>query len=95
MMSYWFWTAASLRSNLLLTLSWIGVCVWLLAIVWSDDVIRITKKIELSVSIPFMYFVFYAQTVVGFLVGLWRLIRAVPFAALTTAFQAELYSTRY
>ena len=95
MMSYWFWTAASLRSNLLLTLSWIGVCVWLLAIVWSDDVIRITKKIELSVSIPFMYFVFYAQTVVSFLVGIWRLLRAIPYRTFVTAFQDELYSTRY
>lgn len=94
-MTYAIWTAASLRSNLLLTFSWISVCVWLLAVIWSDEATRLTKKVELTLSVPFMYFIFYAHAVTNFFVSLWQLIQTIPVQALAGAFKAELYSTNY
>lgn len=92
---YWMWTAATLRSNLLLTLSWIVVTIWLIAVIWSDSIIKLSKKIELTVSVPFMYFIFYVKTIGDFFIHIWRLLKTVPFRNIAQNFQAELYSSRY
>jgi glycosyltransferase involved in cell wall biosynthesis len=95
LIGYWMWTAATLKSNLLLTLSWIVLSISLLAIIWSDNLVKISRKIELTVTVPFMYFFLYAHAFGSFLNSLWLLIRHYPYQKQMNAFKAELYSTRY
>jgi glycosyltransferase involved in cell wall biosynthesis len=93
--TYWMFTAATLKSNLFLTFSWIILCIWLLATIWSDSATKLGRKIELTLSVPFMYFVFYLRIVGDLFVKLWHIIKNIPFNTLTRALHAELYSTRY
>lgn len=95
LVSYWMWTAAALKSNALLTLSWVAVSIWLLAVIWSDNIIKVTRKIELSLSVPFMYFLIYVRSIKGFFVSFWQLIRSTPYRRLVNAYIAESYSSRY
>lgn len=92
---YWMWTAATLRSNLLLTLSWMVLVILLLAIIWSDNLIKISRKIELTITVPFMYFILYVQALNGFFKSIWNLIRRYPYQKLIDIFKAELHSTNF
>jgi glycosyltransferase involved in cell wall biosynthesis len=100
MVTYFLITAAFLRSNSLLIISWLMVDIWFLTAIWSDEAINSRTKIELSLAVPFMYFVFYAytcfQTAVR-IIGLWRFIPSPRLAlqSLRHTIQTELYSTRY
>ena len=89
------WTTATLKSNLLLTLSWIVLTIWLLAVAWTDSLTKLSRKIELSVTVPFMYFIFYVYALAGFFKSGWALLRRYPYHELIDAFKAELYSSRY
>lgn len=98
--TYFFYTAATLQSNILLTLSWIIVCLWLLAVIWSDDIYTLGRKIELTFTVPFMYFIFYAQMIFVLLSTLQKIIRYIPspnlpLSKIHRTIQLELYSTRY
>jgi glycosyltransferase involved in cell wall biosynthesis len=98
--TYFAYTASTLQSNILLTLSWILVCLWLLATVWPDSVYKLDKKIELTFAVPFMYFVFYIQMVYVLFVSLWNLGQYVRLPSISLnkiheAIQLELYSTHY
>lgn len=98
--TYFYYTATTLQSNILLTLSWITLCLWLLAIVWLDDVYGLTKKIELTLTVPFMYFVFYVQSIIAFIAALRKIVLLIPTAHLSLGdiretIRLELYSTRY
>lgn len=98
--TYFFYTAATLQSNVLLTLSWTIVCLWLLAVIWSDDVYASGRKIELTSTVPFMYFIFYTQMIFVLLLMLWKILRRIPPPNLSLnkmhdTIQLELYSTRY
>jgi hypothetical protein len=93
--AYWMWTAATLKSNAFLTLSWTTVCIWLLAILWSDTLTRLSRKIELTLTVPFMYFLLYVHIIADLLRSIWRLIKSIPLKNMAGAFQAELYSARY
>lgn len=95
LVSYWMWTAATLRSNLLLTLSWIAISISLLAVIWSDNLVKISRKIELTVTVPFMYFFLYAHAFGSFFKSLWLLIRRYPYDKQISALKAELYSTHF
>jgi glycosyltransferase involved in cell wall biosynthesis len=95
LVGYWMWTAATLRSNLLLTLSWIVLSISLLAVIWSDSLVKINQKIELTVTVPFMYFFLYVHAVGSLFKTLWLLIRRYPYQKQINAFKAELHSTRY
>lgn len=98
--SYFFYTAATLQSNTLLTLSWLIVGGWLLAVTWSDEILPMATKFELSMTVPFMYFVIYIKAWGYFLHTLKAIISSVPMPIinlknLQIAIQSELYSTRY
>lgn len=100
LMSYFFYTAAMLRSNILLTLSWLLVSLWFLAVVWSDSASGAVKKIELMVTIPFMYFILYVQLVVYAISHGRRLLGAVQipridFKSIQDAIRQETYSIRF
>lgn len=100
MLSYFFYTAATLRNNTLLTLSWLLVSLWCLAAIWSDEALTVSKKIELAISVPFMYFILYTWMFAGFAKSAWRLITALPFPKITlvdihTAIMREAYSVRF
>jgi hypothetical protein len=100
MLSYFFYTAATLRNNTLLTLSWLLVSLWCLAAIWSDEALTVSKKIELVISVPFMYFILYTWMFAGFAKSAWRLITALPFPKITlvdvrTAIMREAYSVRF
>lgn len=100
-LTYFFYTAATLRSSTLLTLSWTGVSLWLVAIVWSSEKISLAKKSGITFAVPFMYFVFY---VLSFPRLIRCTIQTVKLATqlltprlqqLATEMQLELYSTRF
>lgn len=98
--SYFFYTAATLQSNILLTLSWLAVGLWLVAIVWSDDVMNVKSKIELSFTVPFMYFLFYIYLILNVLLRIGQCLIAIKlpkinFESIHNTIQLELYSTRY
>ena len=95
LITYWMWTTATLKSNLLLTLSWIVLSIWLLAVIWTDNLTKLSRKIELSVTVPFMYFVFYVYALVGVFKSGWALLCRYPYRRLVNAFKAELYSSHY
>jgi glycosyltransferase involved in cell wall biosynthesis len=100
MVSYFFYTAAILQSNILLTLSWLAVGLWLVAIIWSDDVMNIKSKIELSVTVPFMYFLIYIYLILNVLHRTGQCLMAIKlpkinFESIHDTIQLELYSTRY
>lgn len=100
MMTYFFYTAATLQSSTLLTISWFMTCIWLLAITWSDEATKANTKVELSIAIPFMYFVFYAYMIIAIFITGIQLVKSLPVQAinitsLQSALHAELYSTRY
>lgn len=95
LISYWMWTAATLKSNLLLTLSWIVLSISLLAVIWSDSLVKISRKIELTVTVPFMYFFLYTHALIGLFKSTWHLICRYPYQKQISAFKAELYSTKY
>ncbi|HEV7952098.1 MAG TPA: hypothetical protein VGO98_01875 [Candidatus Saccharimonadales bacterium] len=98
--TYFFYTAAILQSNTLLTLSWAVVSLWLVAVVWSDDDLVFSRKCELTFTIPFMYFVFYVQSLIQLTLNMWRLatiikLPKIQVQKISDAIRVELYSTRY
>lgn len=100
MLTYSFYTAATLQSNTLLTLSWSVVSLWLVAVVWSDGNLKFSKKSELTFTIPFMYFVFYALAILQFIVNIGRLVTAISLPRINVknihdAFLSEAYSTKF
>ena len=95
LLTYWMLTAATLKSNLFLSFSWTIVCIWLLATTWSDGAMKLGRKVELTLSVPFMYFVFYPRMISDLFVKLWQIIKKISFNAFAQALQSEFYSTRY
>lgn len=98
--TYFYYTAATLQSNTLLTLSWIIVSLWLLAVVWLDEAYELRTKIDLTLSVPFMYFIFYVQSIILFAVILKRITLLIPIPDMSLdkmrdTIHLELYSTRY
>lgn len=98
--TYFYYTAATLQSNILSTLSWSIVSLWLLAIIWLDEVYKLRKKIELTFTVPFMYFVFYIQSIIAFIATLRMIVLLVPTPSLSLdkirdTIRLELYSTHY
>lgn len=98
--SYFFYTAATLRSNTLLTLSWIIVSLWLFTIVWSDELLESSKKIALTFTIPFAYFLFYVRLFIVLSKKIQSLIKAISlptisFKDIHNALLQEAYSTRF
>lgn len=99
-LTYFLYTAAILQSNILLVLSWFALSLWLLATIWSDEVIKVNQKIELTLSVPFMYFLFYVQMIAYCLRILWETLIMIPVPDIShknmrRAIQKELYSTQY
>jgi hypothetical protein len=100
-LTYFFYTAATLRSDTLLTLSWAGVGLWLGAIVWSNEKLSSSDKTELAFAIPFMYFVFYALAFplllhyIGQTAKQGGQLLKTYIRQLPAAIQLELYSTRF
>lgn len=99
-MTYFFYTAATLKSNTFLTLSWIITSMWLIAIIWSDDVTRLANKLALTYTVPFMYFVIYAYLFVQVARAIRQLLRTFPrprinLAHIYEAILIESYSTRF
>lgn len=98
--TYFLYTAMTLQSNILLTLSWSIVCLWLLAATWSDNVFTLDKKIALTFAVPSMYFIFYAQMTYTVIESIWKLVKSirlpnVSLSIIHEAIQLELYSTHY
>lgn len=100
LMTYFFYTAATLRSNILLTLSWVLVSLWLFAVVWSDEIMNLSKKLTLTSTIPFMYFLLYFQLYVG-VYQMFRQLRAsmstprLSIKRIHDVILQEAYSTRF
>lgn len=100
MMTYSFYTAATLQSNTLLTLGWTLVSLWLFAITWSDEILGLSKKIALTFAIPFMFFLIYVQLIIALAKNMWYLLLAIPLPqfnleAIHKAILQEAYSTRF
>lgn len=99
-MSYFFYTAALLQSNLLLTLSWTAISLWLLATIWLDDALPGRKKLDLTTTVPFMYFYLYVYLFTVAITLVRKIISAIPtpnlpYDKMHLALLTELYSTRY
>jgi glycosyltransferase involved in cell wall biosynthesis len=100
MVSYFFYTAALLQSNSLLTLSWTAITFWLLAVLWLDDMLPRRTRLDLSITVPFMYFYYYVYAF-GALIALFHKIISsiptpvLPYDKIQHALLAELYSTHY
>jgi hypothetical protein len=100
LLSYFFYTAATLRSNTLLALSWMLVSSWLVALIWSDEHLTFTTKSKLSFTIPFMYFVFYVQAFIQLASNIRKLASGMrmpkrSFQDMYDTLYIEMYSTRY
>lgn len=100
MLTYFFYTAAILKSNTFLTLSWAMVSLWLIAIIWSDNVTRLANKLALTFTVPFMYFMIYAYLFVQVARTIRQLIQAfskprINIAHIYEAILIESYSTRF
>lgn len=80
LITFFLYAAASLQSSSLLMLSWVVVSVWLATAVWSDETLKIKKKVMLFFCIPPMYFLVYAHIVVYNVTALlkqcWRIVPA-------------------
>jgi hypothetical protein len=99
-MTYFFYTAAILQSNILLTLSWTIVCLWLLASIWLDDLSTLERKVSLTLTVPFVYFILYIQLIVMFVTALKQVAARIPLPnqslrTIQRMIQLELYSVRY
>ncbi|MDB5168402.1 MAG: hypothetical protein JWO55_660 [Candidatus Saccharibacteria bacterium] len=99
-MTYFFYTAATLQSDTILALSWLLTVLWLLAITWSDEVMAYKDKLQLTTTVPFMYFMFYISLMIYLRRIAWLGIRArsspiISVGNVLDAIQLELYSTRY
>jgi hypothetical protein len=100
LLTYFFYTAATLKSNVFLILSWTMVSLWLIAIVWSDELVKRSDKLALTFTIPSMYFVLYTLLFVYTATSTWRLIMAIPLPkfdihSIQTAILLEAYSMRF
>lgn len=65
MMTYFFYAAATLQSNVFLILSWLLFSFWILATIWSDEKMLLAKKAELTFCAPIIYFLLYIHVAVG------------------------------
>ncbi|HET8884358.1 MAG TPA: glycosyltransferase family A protein [Candidatus Saccharimonadales bacterium] len=98
-MTYFFYTAATLQSHILLTLSWLVVSLWLFTATWSNDQMTMSKKIELTFCIPVMYILLYVQLAVQIFTMLVRTLPSATKLKLTLQrsimnFHNNIYSTR-
>lgn len=99
-MSYLFYTAATLQSNIMLSLSWLLTVLWLIVVIWSDEAMAFKNKLELLITTPFMYFILYVALIGSLCKVIWRATTTIPSPQfhvrnLRNALQIELYSTRY
>lgn len=100
LVTYYFYTAATLQSSTLLTLSWLLVSLWLVAIIWSNENTTRIGKIDLTLAIPFMYFIFYIKLLLYILTTIWKLATnpsspSAHYHNFLAAIEREAYSTRY
>ncbi|MDB5186569.1 MAG: hypothetical protein JWM07_41 [Candidatus Saccharibacteria bacterium] len=100
LVTYFFYTAATLQSNTFLTLSWLLVSLWLIAIIWSDNKVALVGKIDLTLAIPFMYFILYVTLLLYILMTIWKAAKnfslpSIQYRNFLAAIEREAYSTRY
>jgi glycosyltransferase involved in cell wall biosynthesis len=99
--TYFFVTAAELRNHSFLSLSWLLVIVWLLNAIWSSERRPIRSKIEITLTVPFAFFIVYILSSLRILTQLGAtfhsLIAKASYYLRQFAAQArlELYTTHY
>ncbi len=98
--SYFFYTAATMRSNTLLTLSWALLSLWLVAAIWFDDALQLTQKVALTFCVPFAYFLIYARLFYVLFATAGQIFSHVSlpkniYKSVHAAILQEAYSTRF
>lgn len=69
--------AASLEAVTPLVSSWLLVVVWVCAVVWSDDTLRLRCRLDMTLSLPVSYFAIVGVTTISIMKKLLNLIFSV------------------